>query len=74
MDIRTLRATRAHAAARANAEDASLWRWFSALLDARDIRWCLSDQGWLVSVRHRHVATADSFDEAIRAAKARSDA
>ncbi|WP_250516249.1 hypothetical protein [Caballeronia sp. INDeC2] len=72
IDVQQLRETRALAAAGANAEDASLWRWFSALMDGGKIRWCLSDEGWLVSVNHRHVATASSFDEAIRIAKARS--
>jgi len=33
---------------------------------------CLRDDTWLVTVNHRHVATASSFDEAIRTAKARS--
>ncbi|GAB5097498.1 hypothetical protein YK56LOC_32140 [Caballeronia sp. HLA56] len=73
IDVQELRAARALAAACANAEDASVWRWFSALLEGGKIRWCLSANGWLVSVNHRHVATAMSFDEAIRTAKARSD-
>lgn len=73
MDIQKLHETRALAAACANAEDASIWRWFSALLEAGKIRWCLSDKGWLVSVNHRHVATAAGFDEAIRTAKSRSE-
>ncbi|KXU93000.1 hypothetical protein CR51_29895 [Caballeronia megalochromosomata] len=72
MDIKRLRETRALAAACANAEDASLWRWFSAMLDGGQIRWCRAAEGWLVSVNHRHVATAASFDEAIRTASARS--
>ena len=50
------------AAASANAEDAALWRWFSALFEDRRIRWCQCHSGWLVSVDHRHVATADSFE------------
>lgn len=61
------------AAARANAEDAAIWRWFSALLEAGTIRWCRSDKGWLVSVHNRHLATEVSFDNAIRAAKTRSE-
>ncbi|CAE6965172.1 hypothetical protein [Paraburkholderia domus] len=72
-DLHSLREARTLAAASANAEDASVWRWFSELLEGRKIRWCLSDKGWLVTVNHRHVATAASFDEAIRTAKARSD-
>jgi len=70
IDAQQLRETRALAAARANADDASLWRWFSALMDGGEIRWCRAAEGWLVSVNHRHVATAASFDEAIRTAKA----
>ncbi|CAL8481367.1 DUF2188 domain-containing protein (plasmid) [Caballeronia sp. S22] len=73
IDVHELREARAQAAACANAEDASVWRWFSALLEGGKIRWCLSANGWLVSVNHRHVATAMSFDEAIRTAKDRSD-
>ncbi|MDR5827725.1 hypothetical protein P9250_07555 [Caballeronia sp. LP006] len=69
IDVQQLRETRALAAACANADDASLWRWFSALMDSGKIRWCLASEGWLVSVNHRHVATAASFDEAIRIAK-----
>lgn len=62
------------AAASANAEDASIWRWFSELLEERRIRWCLADMGWLVTVDHRHVATERSFDAAIRAAKSKCEA
>ncbi|WP_259461299.1 hypothetical protein [Paraburkholderia fungorum] len=53
----------------ANVEDAALWRWFSVLLDERRIRWCQSGSGWLVSVDHRHVATHEDFDAAMRIAK-----
>ncbi|KDB05937.1 hypothetical protein LIG30_4557 [Burkholderia sp. lig30] len=60
---------REQAAASANAEDASIWRWMSALIDERRIRWCYAAGKWLVSVDHRHVATDDSFDRAIRTAK-----
>jgi hypothetical protein len=60
---------RNEAAVAANAEDAAIWRWLSVLLEERRIRWCCSDSGWLVSVDHRHVATEDSFDRAIRTAK-----
>ncbi|CAE6834230.1 hypothetical protein R69608_06673 [Paraburkholderia nemoris] len=60
---------RAVAALAANAEDASIWRWFAPLLEDRRIRWCRSGNGWLVSVDNRHVATDSSFDSAIRAAR-----
>jgi hypothetical protein len=60
---------RCAAANTANAEDASLWRWFSKLLEERRIRWCLAGDKWLVSVDHRHVATTLDFDSAIRMAK-----
>ncbi|MFX1767727.1 MULTISPECIES: hypothetical protein [Paraburkholderia] len=59
--------------ASANAEDASLWRWFSLMVQDSRIRWRLAHGAWLVSVDHRHVATETSFDEAMRAAKARVD-
>jgi hypothetical protein len=75
MDVSTDRQTvRQHAAATANAEDASLWRWFSALLEERRIRWCLAaDSNWLVSVDHQHLATSPSFDSAVREAKLRAE-
>ncbi|WP_227247546.1 hypothetical protein [Paraburkholderia caribensis] len=57
--------------ANANEEDAALWRWFSLLLQDSRIRWRLTNDTWLVSVDHRHVATEATFDEAVRAAKAR---
>ena len=60
---------RAAAALAANAEDASIWRWFALLLEERRIRWCCSGNGWLVSVDNRHVATDSSFDRAIRIAQ-----
>lgn len=62
---------RKSALAAANSEDAELWRWFSAIFDEGRIRWCRSHRGWLVSVDHRHVATDEDFDSAIRNAKAR---
>ena len=60
---------RAAAALAANAEDASIWRWFALLLEERRIRWCCSEDRWLVSVDNRHVATGSSFDKAIRTAR-----
>jgi hypothetical protein len=60
---------RAVAALAANAEDASIWRWFAPLLEERRIRWCCSGDRWLVSVDNRHVATDASFDNAIRIAR-----
>jgi hypothetical protein len=60
---------RAMAALAANAEDASIWRWFAPLLEDRRIRWCCSGDRWFVSVDNRHVATESSFDSAIRAAR-----
>ncbi|MGU7784807.1 hypothetical protein [Burkholderia sp. PU8-34] len=64
---------RDQAAAAANAVDAALWRWLSALLDERRIRWCHAAGNWLVSVDHRHVATESTFDDAIRTAKANAE-
>ncbi|WP_413197211.1 hypothetical protein [Pararobbsia alpina] len=54
----------------ANTEDATLWRWFSMLLQDSRIRWRLAHDTWLVSIDHRHVATEATFDDAMRAAKA----
>jgi hypothetical protein len=63
---------RRSAANAANAEDADIWRWFANLVEERRIRWCLANGSWLVSVDHRHVATDENFDEAIRGAKLRT--
>jgi hypothetical protein len=57
----------------ANAEDATLWRWLSLMLQDARIRWCMAHGSWLVSVDHRHMATRSTFDEAIREAKAKFD-
>ena len=57
------------AAAAANAEDASVWRWFSVLLEERRIRWRHMFDSWVVNVDRTHVATEQSFDDAIRVAK-----
>jgi hypothetical protein len=64
---------RFEAAAAANAEDASVWRWFSGLLEERRIRWRYCFSKWLVYVDRTHVATDDSFDRAIRGAKEAAD-
>lgn len=57
------------AAVAANAEDASIWRWFSVLLEERRIRWRYMFDSWVVNVDRAHVATEQNFDDAIRAAK-----
>ncbi|MDN7551324.1 hypothetical protein QZM46_08250 [Burkholderia vietnamiensis] len=68
-NVRVMERTRFDAAAAANAEDASIWRWFSALLEERRIRWRYMFDNWVVNVDRTHVATERSFDDAIRAAK-----
>lgn len=68
-NLSEMRHIRAEAALAANAEDASIWRWFAPLLEERRIRWCCSGGRWLVSVDNRHVATDSSFDNAIRIAR-----
>ena len=60
---------RVDAAAMANADDAALWRWFSALLEERRIRWRYCFDNWIVNVDRTQVATESSFDRAIRAAR-----
>lgn len=37
------------------------------------VRWCRSAGTWLVSIDHKHLATEESFDEAMRAARDRFD-
>lgn len=59
------------AANAANEEDAALWRWFSGLLEEGRVRWCRSAGTWLVSVDHKHLATEENFDKAVRAARDR---
>jgi hypothetical protein len=60
---------RRDAAAAANAEDASIWRWFSALLEERRIRWRFAFDRWVVTVDRVQVASEPTFYDAIRAAK-----
>lgn len=64
---------RTDAAMAVNAEDASVWRWFSALLEERRIRWRFAFNNWLVHVDRRHVATEPTFYEAIRVARNEAD-
>ena len=64
---------RLDAAARANEEDASVWRWFSSLLEERRIRWRYTFDSWVVSVDRVHVASEATFDGAMRAAKAEAE-
>jgi hypothetical protein len=64
---------RNEAAAAANAEDASVWRWLSALLEERRIKWRYGFDMWIVTVDRRQMARAPSFDSAIRLAKIRAE-
>lgn len=72
MDV--MQQARRQAALAANAEDASLWRWFAYLLEERRIRWRWQFNSWLVYVDRTHVATEETFDRAVREAKATADA
>ncbi|MBZ5794664.1 hypothetical protein K8353_31555 [Burkholderia contaminans] len=60
---------KAGTAAIANADDASIWRWFAPLLEEHRLRWCLAGDQWRVSIDNRHVATDSCFDDAIRITK-----
>lgn len=64
---------RVNAAAAVNAEDASVWRWFSALLEERRIRWRYMFDSWIVNVDRTRVASERTFYDAIRAAKDEAD-
>ncbi|MEC5406551.1 hypothetical protein VOM14_13425 [Paraburkholderia sp. MPAMCS5] len=64
---------RLDAAAAANAEDASVWRWLSALLEERRVRWRFMFGSWVVHVDRAHVASEPTFYDAIRAAKNASE-
>jgi hypothetical protein len=67
--MNTMQRERNNAAAAANADDASVWRRLSALLEDRRIKWRYSFNTWVVTVDRRQLATARSFDSAIRLAK-----
>ncbi|WP_236002061.1 hypothetical protein [Paraburkholderia elongata] len=71
MDV--MQQVRFEAAAAANAEDASIWRWFSELLEERRIRWRFQFDCWQVSVDRVSVAKEGTFDLAIRQAKATAE-
>lgn len=64
-----IREARMAAAATANADDASVWRWFAAMLEERRIRWRFMFNAWVVHVDRKEVAIESSFFEAIRSAK-----
>ncbi|MCP3728106.1 hypothetical protein M3I53_34195 [Paraburkholderia sp. CNPSo 3272] len=64
---------RQKAAVAANADDASLWRWLSDLLEERRIKWRYSFDTWIVVVDRRQLAAERSFDCAIRVAKAAAE-
>jgi hypothetical protein len=59
---------RYEAAQQANREDATMWRWFCNLYDEGRIRWCRANDFWLVSIDHKHLATEQDFDDAMRSA------
>lgn len=67
--MNAMQQARLDAAAAANAEDAAIWRWLSALLEERRIRWRYAFDSWVVNVDRVHVATEPTFDGAIRAAR-----
>ena len=64
---------RERAALAANADDASLWRWLSALLEERRIKWRCHFNTWIVTVDRKQLAVGCSFDSAIRLAKSAAD-
>ncbi|HKR42900.1 MAG TPA: hypothetical protein VJU59_25010 [Paraburkholderia sp.] len=64
---------RQKAAVAANADDASVWRWLSDLLEERRIKWRYSFDTWIVVVDRRQLAAERSFDCAIRVAKAAAE-
>lgn len=65
----TMQRERDKAAVAANADDASVWRWFSDLLEERRIKWRHSFDSWIVVVDRKRLAAERSFDCAIRVAK-----
>lgn len=71
--MNAMQRTRLDAAAAANAQDAALWRWFSALLEERRIRWRYTFDSWVINVDRARVASESTFDGAIRAAKDEAD-
>jgi hypothetical protein len=68
-----MQSEREKAAAAANAEDASTWRWLSLLLEERRIKWRYSFDNWTITVDRKQLATACTFDSAIRLAKSVAD-
>ena len=68
-EMESMKRIRSEAAAAANADDAGVWRWFSALLEERRIRWRYMFDSWVVHVDRTRVASELTFYDAIRAAK-----
>jgi len=55
---------RKKAASGANAEDASIWRWFSGLREERRIKWRCSFNSWIILVERKQLAAGSSSDGA----------
>ncbi|VVD76497.1 hypothetical protein PHO31112_00873 [Pandoraea horticolens] len=63
-----LRMAQLQAAAHANEQDATLWRWFSDQMEDQTMR-CERKKGdWIICVAGRELARDPSFDLAVRAA------
>ena len=64
----TLQLVRLRAAANANIQDASLWRWYADLMEDHRISCLRRNESWVVAVAGRELANDRSFDVAVRSA------
>jgi hypothetical protein len=67
-----LEVTRLRAAAAANGQDVTLWRWYSDLMQDHRLHARTREGRWTVSIDGRLVGNEQSFDSAVRSAFATS--
>jgi hypothetical protein len=65
----SLEVARLSAAARANADDARVWRWYADLMEDDRVRCTRTRHGWQITVDNRCTVEDESFDCAVRRAE-----
>jgi hypothetical protein len=64
-----LEIARLQGAERANADDASIWRWVADLMEERRLTCHWNDDSWTVGIDGHVIACERSFDHALRCAR-----
>ncbi|MBN3854855.1 hypothetical protein G3N59_15840 [Paraburkholderia sp. Ac-20340] len=66
--MHSLEVARLTAAARANIDDARLWRWYADLMEDERVSCTRTRHGWQITVDGRCTVEDESFDSAVRRA------